>query len=519
MSSRTPFDVIEEDARAFEDEQAANDVADEGPRVRVEDEGHATRPKPRAGDVLANLAAANAEFWRDRDEHGFATIQVDGAPRHVRIASPVFKSWLLRLARQHTGRGASASTLAEAILALEGECLDRPSHDTHLRTAPHGGDLWIDLGDETGEAVHVSTHGWHIASASQVPVRFLRPKALRPLPRPVADGSIEELRPFLNTADNHGFVLCVAWLVAALRPGFPFPLAVFAGEQGSGKSTASRVLRSFVDPNAAMIRSTPKDEEGLFVAAQNAHVLALDNLSGCPPWLSDGLCRIATGGGFAKRALYTDGDEAIIDVRRPIILNGIDDMLARADLADRSLRIELVPLEDDERREESAFWHDFEQARGRIFGALLSGVAGAIANINNVTLPGLPRMADFARWATAAEPALGLAIGAVTRAMTQQRAETMAAVVDASLVASAVVQLLEREDTFGRWEGTPSALLAALADIAGPERYARTWPKTARGLTAQLVRVRPALRELGVMVESRKSNGVRSVALQKRVEE
>ena len=32
--------------------------------------------------------------------------------------------------------------------------------------------------------------------------------------------------------------------------------------------------------------------------SQEYQVIALDNLSGMPVWLSDGLCRVATGGGF-----------------------------------------------------------------------------------------------------------------------------------------------------------------------------------------------------------------------------
>jgi hypothetical protein len=37
--------------------------------------------------------------------------------------------------------------------------------------------------------------------------------------------------------------------------------------------------------------------------------LAFDNLSGLPAWLSDALCRLASGGSFAVRQLYTDDDD------------------------------------------------------------------------------------------------------------------------------------------------------------------------------------------------------------------
>lgn len=40
----------------------------------------------------------------------------------------------------------------------------------------------------------------------------------------------------------------------------------------------------------APVWALPRDERELFIAASNGHVLAFDNLSGLPHWLSDTLC-------------------------------------------------------------------------------------------------------------------------------------------------------------------------------------------------------------------------------------
>jgi hypothetical protein len=53
-----------------------------------------------------------------------------------------------------------------------------------------------------------------------------------------------------------------------------------------------------------------------------------------PAWISDTLCRLATGGGFAVRQLYTDQNEVLFDAARPVILNGVEDIVTRPDLAD-----------------------------------------------------------------------------------------------------------------------------------------------------------------------------------------
>jgi hypothetical protein len=50
-------------------------------------------------------------------------------------------------------------------------------------------------------------------------------------------------------------------------------------------------------------------------------------VSGLPPWISDTLFRLATGDGIAVRQLYTDQDEVLFDATRPVVLNGIEDIV------------------------------------------------------------------------------------------------------------------------------------------------------------------------------------------------
>jgi len=128
-----------------------------------------------------------------------------------------------------------------------------------------------------------------------------------PLPVPIGGGSIEALAPFVNLPNRADFVLVVAWLLATLRHGGPYPLLAVSGEQGSAKTVLSKILRALIDPNAAPVRTVPREERNLFVAACNSHLLAFDNLSDLPVWTSDALCRLASGGSFAVRRLYTTG--------------------------------------------------------------------------------------------------------------------------------------------------------------------------------------------------------------------
>ena len=227
---------------------------------------------------------------------------------------------------------------------------DATERIVHIRVGGLDGRLYLDLVDETWRAVEITTTGWRVID--DPPVRFRRAAGMRALPVPVRGGSVETLRSFLNVRSDADFVLVVAWALAALRNRGPYPVIALSGEQGSAKSSFSAILRALLDPNTAPLRALPREDRDLFIAASNGHVLAFDNVSGLPAWISDTLCRLATGGGFAVRQLYTDQDEVLFDATRPVILNGIEDIITRPDLADRAILMMLEPIPEERRRPE-----------------------------------------------------------------------------------------------------------------------------------------------------------------------
>src|SRR5260221_11786230 len=208
-------------------------------------------------------------------------------------------------------------------------------------------------------AVEIDPTGWRVNDIP--PVRFRRAAGMQPLPMPVPGGSVETLRSFLNVKSGSHFILVVAWALAVLRNRGPYPVLVLSGEQGSAKSTFTAILRALLDPNTAPLRALPREDRDLFIAARNGHVLAYDNVSALPAWISDTLCRLATGGGFAMRQLYTGQDEVLFDATRPVILNGIEDIVTRPDLADRALFLTLEPIPEERRRPPPGIWSSFEK--------------------------------------------------------------------------------------------------------------------------------------------------------------
>jgi len=458
-------------------------------------EGSARRPATSQADLLIELAGA-AELFRATDGTAYADIDVGGCRQTWSLRSRGFRQWLTRQFAA-SGSAPGSEAMKSAINLLEARAqFDAPVRAVHVRVGGHDGRLYLDLGDESWRAVEIDAEGWRIVE--RPPLRFRRGPGMQALPQPQPGGSIDTLRRFLNVRGEDDFTLVVAWALAVLRGKGPYPVLVLSGEQGSAKSTFSAILRTLLDPMTAPLRTLPRDERDLFIAASNAHVLAFDNLSGLPPWMSDTLCRLASGGGFAVRQLYTDQDEILFDAARPVILNGIEDIVARPDLADRALFLTLEPIPEQRRLPADRVWMAFEAERGRVLGTLLDALAHGLRTLPATKLPRLPRMADFALWATACEGALWRP-GAFWHAYAGNRADAVEDVIDADAVALALRRLLT---VCTVWTGSCTELLAALTQHT-TERISRSrdWPDCARKLSGRLRRLATVLRASGIAVE------------------
>jgi putative DNA primase/helicase len=465
--------------------------------------GERKRRESRSDALMAALDGL--DLWHDADLVAYATIEIAGHAENWALKSQAFKRWLANLSRLKTGQVLSSSTLDDVIRTLEAIAINEcPRHIAYLRTGRYREHIYLDLCDDAWRAVEITAHGWRVVE--RPPVKFIRTPAMRALPEPEAGEGIEIFRDLVNVKDDDSFKLVVAFMVAALRDRGPYPVLVVNGEQGTGKSVFSRMVRGLIDPSAAPIRAAPKDDRDLIVSAMNSKVLAFDNLSSVPNWLSDALCRIATGGGFATRMLHTDRDEVICEVQSPVILNGIPSLTDRADLADRALNVHLRVIPESERRPEDALWQDYHERQSLILGALLDAVSAGLRNVAGLKLDRLPRMADFMKWVSAAESGLGWETGDFVAAYNRNRADVADGAFEADAVAVAIRDFM-RASTEQVWTGTATELLSRLAGHASDTiRKSRAWPATASGLGNRLDRAAPLLRVKGFVIDRRKSD-------------
>jgi hypothetical protein len=449
-----------------------------------------------AADRLIGLVLETGiEFFHDPDQHGWASIRIDDHWENHRIRSRPFQLFLLRTYYRETGNSPGPQAIRAALELFEAKALfDGAESPLNLRVANHREKLYLDLCDRPWRAVEIDAEGWRVVNRPAA--KFRRTRGSQPLPEPERGGSLEELRPFFNV-DHHGWTLIRAFLVAALRPGLPCPILVVKGEQGAGKSTACRVISSLINPRTSALRGVPREVRDLTAAARNSWLVCFDNLSHLSDELADAACRLATGGGFGGRELYSDHDEAVFDATRPLVFNAIPDLgTTRPDFLDRALIVDFLDIKPEMRRDEGRFWREFEEAQPRILGALLNAVVAGLRDLPAVTPDQLPRMADFAIWLSACEKALGLERGEALEAYRTNRAEARNLALEASPVYESI-----REVAQNGFSGTSSELLALLCKLTSDStRRSRRWPKAPNALSNTLRRMAGNLRSSGIEI-------------------
>ena len=468
-------------------------------------------------DMLTRLSHG-AKWVKTPDGELYARVPVNGHAEVIPLNDKglAFRRWLLAQYYHETHLAASSAAVLRVVeTCIAWAAYEATQAEAHVRLAAgEGGALFLDLANDAWEVVQITPTGWSILP--EAPALFRRARSLRSLPTPQrcdTRAGLERLKTYVNVASEADWHLAVGWLLGVFHPSGPYPLLAISGAQGAAKSTATRYLRNVVDPVTAPLRESPRSSHDLVIAAKNNHILAFDNLSSIPAWLSDALCRMATESGYATRLLYSNDEESVFDARRPVIVNGISDLIERGDLADRAIALMLADILPEQRKAEEELARCWQRDHPVILGALLDVVSAILRERASVRLPTRPRMADFVSWVTAAEACLGWERHSFVRLFAQRQTEAVNVQLDSSLVAQELLCFLS--GTRAIWSGTASELLSALSDSvrAKTGTIPRDWPKTPLTLSNELRRLGPALGTRGISVASTRTNKKRLLEL------
>ena len=471
--------------------------------VLLSDIDDATRPDSEIGGER-NVAAAVIALAVDRCELFYdsntrdAYLTVKDSNDTLKIGSTACSEWLSYEYYKGSGHSsASEGAIKQASCTLSGLCkFEGTSERVFMRAAKHEGTgaYYLSMGDEKNRAIELTITGWRVLD--KPPVRFCRSPLMAAFPEPVAGGDANKLWEFCNIPEEHRF-LVLAWILECWRVDTPFPVLEVNGVQGSAKSTTTSKLRLLVDPSTVNLRSAPKSVEDIFVGAGNNWLLAYENLSYLPAKYQDAFCTIATGGGAGGRQLFTNGEEFLKEVKRPIIINGIPSLITAQDLTERSIHLELPRVE--RYLCEGDLQRGIEAALPEIFGGLLDLFVKTLAMLPTVKTSGRERMVDFCLLGEAMALSMGHKEGTFLELYNENRKDSVLRSIESSPVASAVLEMAEESPLDTVFHGTYKQLLDKLIPYKGRDNEG--WPKSPKGLSNALKRNIPALQDAGVIVK------------------
>ena len=455
-----------------------------------------------AAELIELVISECVLFFDNKADKAFVSVEIEGVENTLAIGGKSFVDWLsyayytATKTGDFSGKSASESAIKQASFALSGVAkFDGTAEQVYLRVADKNGGHYIFIGDESRQVIEVLPTGWRITSKS--PVKFWMPSAMQSLPIPVQGGDYALLWKFINIPEKDR-LLVLAWMLESFRADTPKPILALNGTQGSAKSSTQDKIRQLIDNNSVNLRSAPKSVEDVFVSAGCGWLVSYENLSHVTPSIQDAFCTLATGGGFAARKLYSNNEENVIDVKRPIICNSIPSVLTAQDVTDRAITLELPRIAYREESEINAAW---DIAKSSILGGLLDLFVKTLEQMPKVILDNPPRMADFTRLGEAMTQALGEPSGIFSTLYKANRSEGISRALEASPVAVAVMELAD--DHSGQslevYYGTMKGLLETLEKY---KQESNAWPRSGKGLGDVLRRQQPALLSLGIEITS-----------------
>jgi hypothetical protein len=347
--------------------------------------------------------------------------------------------------------------------------------------------------------------GFKVTKKRESPILFHRPGTMLSLPAPKKsdDGGLDKLQRLLNITNDDFKTVCL-WLIGALSPTGPYPPLNIQGEQGTAKSTTSKFLKRLIDPAKPNLRSMPESERDLVIGAQKNWILSFDNISNISPKMSDALCRLSTGGGVATRKLYTDTDEITLEVKRPIILNGIGEIIHRPDLASRTLIVELPVISEKQRVTEDELNRKFQKYHPSILRTFLNAASSSLKHFDNIKLDRSPRMVDFAKWAIAGAKYFGWDEKETLAILEENWKRSSSATLNADIVGTAIYEFIEET---GEWKGTVTELKEEIEAFNQEIKHNPYWPQNANTFSKRMRRMSPVLRDFGVKINDIKRSG------------
>lgn len=362
--------------------------------------------------------------------------------------------------------------------------------------------ILYDLNDADKSCVRIDASWWSLIQEN--PWYFKRIKNTCEQVVPLAWWNIQNIWKYINIKDENTRLLVLCTIVSIFVPEIQHPILMVHGEKWSAKSTFLRILKQIVDPSTKELIGLPWDAAGLIHTFLNDYILMYDNISGISSDTSDILCRAVSGGSVSKRKLLTDSEDIIYRFKKCMCFNGINLEANQPDLLQRSVIIELEPINPDTRMVESTLWRNFTNELPHLLGCIFDILSKAMvvyATMNEDDYA-FQRLADYNKWWEAICQSLGYPKGEFSDILTNNMGKHDEVAVNSNVCASTLMEFMRDR---GEWTGIASTLREELFSIASRNGVWKYMPSTPQWLMNSLNKYRENLKNMGITFDSKAS--------------
>lgn len=448
--------------------------------------------------------ACRPTYFKNYQGHSYVSLMEKENERTIRIESGEMDSHVVKTFRSFGFKWGANKNLISRIkdemlaLAIEG---DR-QEIVNIRVAGDTKGVVIDRGVISKEMIQILP-GMEPKLITKSEFKFIRPSKQKELPRPIfKEFDFAYFQSLFNFSDKNDALLLLAYIVKSIVPNSgPCPILILEGPQGSGKTTATTMIGKIIDPTDPSLFAPPKNEEDIKIHANSSWLLSYDNLSYLNGDLTDAFCRVCTGGGMSSRKLYSDDEQMVYSIQRPVVFNGIEELGERPDFLDRAIILHTKPISEKLRKFSDGIWDPFNKGYDSLLGGVYKLLSQVLSVLPTVESKELPRMADYAKFGIALEKVLQLPEGTFLTVLSDHNREKLHKAFNTDVMCNFVEYVIDADQSYREkhFIGTAIELLEKIEPFCKKYNVSKAhMPSNPKNLKGRLARIKPILHAMEI---------------------
>lgn len=369
-----------------------------------------------------------------------------------------------------------------------------------------GDDLYIDLQENNNRVVKIDSFEW--TTCCDCPILFETFPGQKEISPPSHNGSFDHIKYFLKSEHIEDDILLYSTICTLPFSNITRPILGFVGPQGSGKSTAARMIRMIFDPSMNIFNSSKQTEHDFSIMMSSNALPILDNLSNISQSMSGMMCQAITDFGFQTRTLYTNKDYIQFNFKKPFIYTAINQPTTAKDFLDRTIIVEFDRLAASERVSENKFETDVMEYCPSILGGILDIVVEIKKLLTNLKIKSNLRLTDFGLHAAAASEILGYGADSFIEAALERQNKYLNRKDVESIeepLADTIIDFLSKGNELNDSASGILKKLNSFTDNCNIQN--RQWPDSAEKFGKSLGRIKSVLEDAGVTYYKSRGKG------------